>query len=309
MRPRGPAVFNADDRLWACSQGPPDQNPTKSTVLVDEVETPDPAPSGRSPEDIAREFISTHGSYEPVTVDAPARRRRLIWWIGIVFAVLAVVVAFLVLDSTPTASPHQGPTTSTTHPLGSAAVRAQALVDQKVQRAGCSTKPALPEIARAPTVIKAHTLYAAVVLTTAGTFDIAINPLSPSKAVNDFIYLAEKGYYNCEPFSRAIPDGLLQVHVPPDIARNGTGFVVQGSQPAGQYPLGSVAVRTTPAGSTAWFVVTASQGAPLTDTDVVFGNVYTGMDVIQAISAEGSPSGTPVVVHWVLSVKIEKHAA
>jgi cyclophilin family peptidyl-prolyl cis-trans isomerase len=276
---------------------------------VDEVKTPDPAATVRSPEDIAREFIATHGSYEPLTVDAPARRRRLIWWIGIVLVAAIVVVAFLVLDSTPTASPHQGSTTSTTHPLGSAAAQAQAAVDRQVARAGCSTKPAVPAIGSAPTVIKYHTLYAAVVATTAGTFDIAINPLSPSKAVNNFVYLAEKGYYDCDAFSRVVPGELLQVHPPSGIAHHGTGFVVRGSQSAGQYPLGSVAVGTTPASSTAWFVVTGPQGESLSDTDIVFGNVYSGMDVIDSINAEGSPSGTPIVVHRILSVKIEKRAA
>jgi cyclophilin family peptidyl-prolyl cis-trans isomerase len=293
----------------ACWHGSQDSNPKKPTSLVDEVETPDPAAAVRSPEDIAREFIANHGSYEPVTIDAPARRRRLIWWVGIVLVAALVVAAFLVLDSTPTASPHQGATTSTTHPLGSAAAQAQAAVDRQVARAGCSTKPAVPDIASARTVIKSHTLYAAVVATTAGTFNIAINPLSPPKAVNNFVYLAEKGYYDCDAFSRVVPGELLQVHSPTGIARGGAGFVGRGNQLAGQYPLGSVAVSTTPSQSTAWFIVTSPQGEALSDTDIVFGNVYAGIDVIESINAEGSSSGKPIVVHRILSVKIERRIA
>ena len=75
--------------------------------------------------------------------------------------------------------------------------------------------------------------YSATVKTTAGTFAIALNATAAPKTVNNFVFLAKKGYFNCNTFFRVIP-----------------GFVNQTGNPAGELPGRAPATpsRTRPAG-------------------------------------------------------------
>ena len=74
------------------------------------------------------------------------------------------------------------------------------------------------------------------------------------------------------------------------------GYTVQGEVPATatpQYPLGSLAMAKTsaaPDGTTSnqFFIVAGSQGETLPPQYALFGQVTSGMSVVQAINADGS---------------------
>ena len=52
--------------------------------------------------------------------------------------------------------------------------------------------------------------YTATVVTTTGTFTITLDAKAAPTTVNNFVFLAEKGYYHCVIFHRVIP----QLHGP-----------------------------------------------------------------------------------------------
>ena len=53
-----------------------------------------------------------------------------------------------------------------------------------------------------------------------------------------------------------------------------------------------------------FFIVAGSQGESLAPSYSLFGQVTSGMAVIDKINAQGSSSGTPATLHRMVSVKI-----
>ena len=53
-----------------------------------------------------------------------------------------------------------------------------------------------------------------------------------------------------------------------------------------------------------FFVVVPGGGAGLTPNYSVFGQVTSGMDIVEKINSDGSQSGTPAKYHKILSVLI-----
>jgi cyclophilin family peptidyl-prolyl cis-trans isomerase len=60
-------------------------------------------------------------------------------------------------------------------------------------------------------------------------------------------------------------------------------------------------------GGSQFFIVAGSEGESLPNTYALFGNVTTGMNVVETINAEGSAAGVPPdVTQRMLSVKINE---
>ena len=72
-----------------------------------------------------------------------------------------------------------------------------------------------PEVPSAPAMtIDTSKTYTATVKTTAGTFVISLDAKSAPKTVNNFVFLAHKGYYHCVIFHRVIPGFMDQTGDP-----------------------------------------------------------------------------------------------
>ena len=141
------------------------------------------------------------------------------------------------------------------------------------------------------------------------TLDAAANPV----AVNSFVYLADKKYYDCLTFHRVIPQFMDQTGDPTGTGSGTVGYTVQGAVPATaspQYPIGSLAMAKTeaaPNGTTSnqFFIVAGPEGESLPPDYSLFGQVTSGQSVVDAINADGdaSDNGTPPkVIHRMLSV-------
>ena len=160
--------------------------------------------------------------------------------------------------------------------------------------------------------------YTATVVTDVGTFAIALDPKAAPIAVNSFVFLADHGFFNCVTFHRVIPGFVVQGGDPTGTGSGGPGyqFTEHGppaaSNPAQQYPLGSVAMANSSSGTTdpstngsQFFIVTGPSGESLPPDYVLFGHVSSGMSVVQKISADGTPSGTPPkIIHRMLKVTV-----
>jgi cyclophilin family peptidyl-prolyl cis-trans isomerase len=263
-------------------------------------------------------FVDTDAT-DPWTSDedAAGRRRRLLEVAGAGAVLVAALMAAVALWSYGTPSGHQPP------PSAAASLRAaQGAVDTVAVRNGCPVNPATslhPGRYDAPAQLVVGTArYTATVRTTAGTFRIALDPALAPKTVNSFVFLAEAGYYNCNPFDRVVSHGLTMTGDPAGIGLGLPGYLVPAERPplAGnpkrQYPVGSVAlanVGSLDAGGSQWFVVTGPMGEALPNTYTRFGRVISGLAVAERIDAQGTATGKPKVIQRVLTITITAGAA
>jgi cyclophilin family peptidyl-prolyl cis-trans isomerase len=210
------------------------------------------------------------------------------------------------------------PTTTTTKVSS-----AQATADAASVAGGCpsSTSAALnkPTYKTPPMTIDTTKTYTATVKTDVGTFAITLDAKASPIAVNSFVFLAQKDFFNCVIFHRVIPGFVVQGGDPTGTGTGSPGYQFTESGPpaaknaAQQYPLGSVAMANSNSPATTkpttngsqFYIVTGASGESLPPDYVLFGQVTSGMSVVDQISTDGSASGVPpTVTHRMLSVTI-----
>jgi len=255
------------------------------------------------------------------------KRRQQMRNVIVVVAVVAIIVGIVFLVSgNSTKKPPKSATgsTTTTTVAGSAAdAKAQKAANAIAVKAGCpaSTKTTVntQKYAAAPAMtIDTNKLYSATVVTTAGTFVMALDAKSAPISTNNFVFLAQKGYYHCVIFHRVIPNFMDQTGDPTGTGTGGPGYTIADEDPpkaadaAMQYPLGSVAMANTGApnsGGSQWFIVTGPQGESLPNTYALFGRIVTGMSVADLINQQGSTAGVPPdVTQRIISITIHEAA-
>jgi cyclophilin family peptidyl-prolyl cis-trans isomerase len=161
--------------------------------------------------------------------------------------------------------------------------------------------------------------YTATVTTDLGPFTIQLDPKAAPKAVNSFVYLADKHFFDCIVFHRVIQTFMNQTGDPTGSGSGGPGYQFTEAGPATanpQYPVGSVAMANSNNPATTdpstngsqFFIVTGPEGESLAPDYTLFGKVTSGMDVLNKINADGSAStsqtGTPAKLHRMVSVTI-----
>ncbi len=169
-----------------------------------------------------------------------------------------------------------------------------------------------------PLTIDTSKTYTATVKTTTGTFDIALDASSAPQTVNNFVFLAKKGYYHCVIFHRVIPQFMDQTGDPTGTGTGGPGYTIpdeyppKASNPSDQYPVGSVAMANTGqphTGGSQFFIVAGPKGESLGNTYSLFGTVSSGMNVVNTINKQGSHNSSgvpPAVTQRILSVTINE---
>ncbi len=260
-----------------------------------------------------------------LAAEAKQQKRRKQIRNGIVVVVVAgviVAIAFLVSGgSNPPVSSQSkvDSTTSTTTATSAADARLQAQANAVAVKAGCpaSTKTVVNTqkySAAPPMTIDTSKSYTATVVTTTGTFTVALDAKAAPITVNNFVFLAEKGFYHCVIFHRVIPQFMDQTGDPTGTGQGGPGYTIADENPpkaasaSDQYPIGSVAMANTGApnsGGSQFFIVTGPQGESLPNTYAHFGSVSSGMNVVDTINQQGSPQGVPPdVTQRIISVTI-----
>ena len=69
--------------------------------------------------------------------------------------------------------------------------------------------------------------YTATVVTTTGTFTITLDAKAAPITVNNFVFLAEKGFYHCVIFHRVIPQFMDQTGDPTGTGQGGPGYTIR----------------------------------------------------------------------------------
>ena len=260
-----------------------------------------------------------------LAAEAQRQKRRKQIRNGIIVVVVAGVIIGIVFlvsggnNNKNVAAQSKVGTTTTSSPAKATDARLQAQANAVAVKAGCpaSTKtrvntqtyPSAPAMA-----IDTSKTYTATVKTTTGTFDIALDAKSAPTTVNNFVFLADKGYYHCVIFHRVIPQFMDQTGDPTGTGEGGPGYTIKDENPpkaasaTDQYPLGSVAMANTGApnsGGSQFFVVAGPEGESLPNSYALFGSVTSGMNVVDTINQQGSAQGVPPdVTQRILSVTI-----
>ncbi len=161
-----------------------------------------------------------------------------------------------------------------------------------------------------PECIDPSATYTAELVTTKGTFSIALDTEAAPITVNNFVVLARYHYYDGAPFHRIIPDFVIQggdaVGAP--LGTGNPGYAIEDELPeAGEYQIGSVAMANSgpDTNGSQFFVITGERGAALDPNYSLFGQVTEGMDVVEAIEAIPTAAGdVPTEPIYIESVTI-----
>jgi cyclophilin family peptidyl-prolyl cis-trans isomerase len=160
--------------------------------------------------------------------------------------------------------------------------------------------PAAPE-----TTIDRSQLYVAEVRTNCGTFEIALDTQGAPISANNFVFLANEGFYDGLAFTRVAEDFVIQGGSPEQSQQGGPGYSVVGEVPAAGigYQVGSVAFAKSgneaagTAGSQFFVVTAADQGLQTLNTEpyqyALIGQVTSGMDVVEKIASLYPPEPDP----------------
>lgn len=151
----------------------------------------------------------------------------------------------------------------------------------------------------------------AVVETSCGTFDIALDSTRAPKIVNSFVYLTEQGFYNGLTFHRIAPGFVIQGGDPQGTGVGGPGYSVVEKPPANlSYTKGTVAMAkssTDPPGSAgSQFFVVTSPDAGLPPEYALLGKVDEGYEVVEQIEKLGTKEEKPKQTVLMEKITIEK---
>jgi cyclophilin family peptidyl-prolyl cis-trans isomerase len=269
-----------------------------------------------------------------LAAQAKAKKRRAQTRNTIIVAVVAVIIVGIVFlvsgtnslkkpasaTGSTTTSTAAGSSTTTTAASSSANKAAQKAANAIAVKAGCPTSttarvntqsyPAAPAM-----TIDTNDLYSATVVTTDGTFTMSLYAKAAPTTVNSFVFLADKDYFHCVIFHRVIPGFVDQTGDPTGTGTGGPGYQFANENIPTAYATGDVAMANSGANTNgSQFFIVAPGGATQLNNDIasggysLFGAIISGQNVINAINAEGTASGTPGVVQRIISVTIHEAA-
>ncbi len=151
----------------------------------------------------------------------------------------------------------------------------------------------------------------AVMQTSCGTFEIALDTKRAPKTTNSFAYLAEKGFYDDLSFHRIVPGFVIQGGDPLGTGTGGPGYTVVEKPPANlAYTRGTVAMAKSsaepPGSSGSQFYVVTGADAGLPPEYALVGKVDKGINVVERIGKLGTPTEKPKQTVLIEKVTIEK---
>jgi peptidyl-prolyl cis-trans isomerase B (cyclophilin B) len=151
----------------------------------------------------------------------------------------------------------------------------------------------------------------AVVETSCGTFEIALDAKRAPKTVNSFAFLSEKGFYDGLTFHRIAPGFVIQGGDPRGDGTGGPGYSVDEQPPANlAYTKGVVAMAKSsaepPGRSGSQFFVVLGADAGLPPEYALVGRVSEGMDVVERIGKLGTPAEQPKQTVLIEQIEIER---
>ena len=151
----------------------------------------------------------------------------------------------------------------------------------------------------------------AVVETSCGVFDIALDSERAPKTVNSFVFLSEKGFYDGLTFHRVALGFVIQGGDPLGTGTGGPGYSVDEKPPTNlAYTKGVVAMAKSsaepPGRSGSQFFVVLAPDAGLPPEYALVGKVDQGLGVVERIGKLGTPAEKPKQTVLIEKISIEK---
>jgi cyclophilin family peptidyl-prolyl cis-trans isomerase len=185
----------------------------------------------------------------------------------------------------------------------------------------CLATPLPPPVAQpqqfpqADQVIDPARSYTATISTSCGDITIALDAVHAPKTVNNFVFLARKGFYDGTPIHRIVPGFVVQAGDPTGQGEGGPGYTFADENLGAGYAKGTVAMANSGKGTNGegtngsqFFIVSSDDGATkLTPDYSVFGAVTSGDGVVALLDSFGDPaseSGAPFEPLAILKVVI-----
>jgi peptidyl-prolyl cis-trans isomerase B (cyclophilin B) len=122
--------------------------------------------------------------------------------------------------------------------------------------------------------------------TNKGPIAIELFPEDAPKTVENFVSLAQKGFYDGLTFHRVIPDFMVQAGCPQGDGTGGPGYTFEDEANQHRVVRGALAMATAGPNTNGsqFFIVTADACPWLDGKHTVFGRVVEGQDVVDRIS-------------------------
>ena len=163
-----------------------------------------------------------------------------------------------------------------------------------------------------PMCIDVTKRYTALMSTSMGDMTIALDGAAAPLTVNNFVFLARYRYYEGVIFHRIIRGFMCQGGDPTGTGRGGPGYRFADELPKpGRYQVGSVAMANAGPNTNGsqFFLISGAQGVGLPPQYSLFGQVVSGLDVLEAMQslptgAQDRPKDPPVIS----SIQITEHA-
>jgi cyclophilin family peptidyl-prolyl cis-trans isomerase len=127
----------------------------------------------------------------------------------------------------------------------------------------------------------------ATITTSLGPIEIELFDDAAPKTVANFTKLAADGYYDDLTFHRVIPDFMIQGGCPNGDGRGGPGYTFEDEFNDHKVVRGALAMANAGPNTNGsqFFIVTTGAAPWLDGKHTVFGQVTSGLDVVDAISA------------------------
>ena len=122
--------------------------------------------------------------------------------------------------------------------------------------------------------------------TSEGAIELELYPNEAPKTVENFVKLARDGFYDGVIFHRVIPDFMIQGGDPTGTGTGGPGYEFEDEFNEHRVVRGALAMANAGPNTNGsqFFIVTAEATPWLDGKHTVFGNVTSGMDVVDRIS-------------------------
>ena len=133
--------------------------------------------------------------------------------------------------------------------------------------------------------IDASKQYAATIKTNLGDIDVQLFANEDPLTVNNFVFLANQGFYNGVIFHRVLKGFVIQTGDPTGIGSGGPGYKFADEPVTRDYVTGTLAMANSGPNTNGsqFFICLADLTNQLPKNYTIFGIVTGGMDVVQAI--------------------------
>jgi cyclophilin family peptidyl-prolyl cis-trans isomerase len=200
---------------------------------------------------------------------------------------LASTAGPALFEATPRAAAQATPQSATSAQAASAGCWSD---DQRLE--GTDEMP--KQYAQAPAMkIDPEKTYTAKIDTNKGEITVELFPKDAPVTVNNFVCLAEDGYYNDTPFHRIVKGFVIQGGDPSGTGAGGPGYKFNDEPVSKDYDRGILAMANAGPNTNGsqFFIVLDDLRGKLPKNYTIFGKVTGGMDVVDAIASTPTTVG------------------